>query len=99
MTHKNRKKSRIFMLLSTGCSFLRAEGFSCSLGVLYGDLGISKLQFLIKKWKLISSCKFFKILKTLDPDPESGSAIRKNDGSGSVKSMRIRNPDCPGDML
>jgi hypothetical protein len=48
MTHKNRKKSRIFMFLSTGCSLLRAEGF-CSLGVLYGDLGISKLQFSIKK--------------------------------------------------
>jgi hypothetical protein len=49
MTHKNRKKSRIFMFLSTGCSLLRAEGFSCSLGALYGGLLISKLQFLIKK--------------------------------------------------
>ncbi len=49
MTHKNRIKSRIFMFLSTGCSHLRAESFSCSLGVLYGGLGISKLQFLIKK--------------------------------------------------
>jgi hypothetical protein len=49
MTHKNKKKSRIFMFLSTGCSLLRAEGFSCSLGVLYGGLGIIKLQFLIKK--------------------------------------------------
>jgi hypothetical protein len=28
MTHKNRKKSRIFMFLSTGCSLLRAKGFS-----------------------------------------------------------------------
>jgi hypothetical protein len=46
MTLKNRKKARIFMFLS---SLLRAEGFSCSLGVLYGDLGISKLHFLIKK--------------------------------------------------
>jgi hypothetical protein len=34
---------------SAGCSLLRAEGSSCSLDVLYGDLGISKLQFLIKK--------------------------------------------------
>ncbi len=46
---KIEKKSRIFMFLSTGCSLLRAEGFSCSLGVLYGGLGKSKLQFLIKK--------------------------------------------------
>ncbi len=52
MTHKNRKKYRIFMFWSAGCSFLRAEGFSCSLGVLYGGLGISKLQFLIKKTKI-----------------------------------------------
>jgi hypothetical protein len=33
MTHKNGKKSRIFMFLSTGCSLLRAEGFSFSLGL------------------------------------------------------------------
>jgi hypothetical protein len=37
------------MFLSTGCSLLRAEGFSCSLGVLYGGIEISKLQFLIEK--------------------------------------------------
>ena len=33
--------------------FWGLEGFSCSLGVLYGGLGISKLQFLIKKIKQI----------------------------------------------
>jgi hypothetical protein len=42
MTHKNRKKNRIFMFLSAGC-FLRAEDFSFSLGVLYRGLGIGKL--------------------------------------------------------
>jgi hypothetical protein len=53
MTHKNRKKSRIFM-------FLRAEGFSCSLSVLYGGLGISKLQFLIKKIEIkVPAINFF----------------------------------------
>jgi hypothetical protein len=52
MTHKNRKKFRIFMFLSTGGSLLRAKGFSCSLGMLYGGLGISKFQFLIKKIEL-----------------------------------------------
>jgi hypothetical protein len=75
MTHKNRKKSRIFMFLSTGCSLLRTEGVSCSLGVHYGGLGTSKLQFLIKKIEIkISSYKFFSILgnQTLDPfrDPD-----------------------------
>ena len=66
---------------------MRAEGFSCSLGVLYEGLGISKLQFLIKIIKiLISSSKFFSTLchQTLVPDPGSGSAIRKNAGSGSA---------------
>ncbi len=62
---------------------MRAEGFSCSLGVLYGGLGISKLQFLIKKTKIKFLVVNFSILdhKTLDPDPGSGSGIR------------IRNPD------
>jgi hypothetical protein len=79
MTHKNRKKSRIFMSLSTGCSLLSAEGFSCSLGVLYGGLGISKLQFLIKKIEIqFPAINFFSILghQSLDLDPGSGSGIR-----------------------
>ncbi len=60
MTLKNRKKSRMFMFLSTGCSLLRAEGFSFSLGVLYGGLGIIKLQFLIKKIEIkFPTKKFF----------------------------------------
>jgi hypothetical protein len=73
---KNRKKSRIFMFLSTGCSLLRAEGFSCSLGVLYGGLGISKLQSLIKKIEIkYPAINFLSIL---------GHVIRKNAVSGSV---------------
>jgi hypothetical protein len=85
MTHKNKKKSRIFMFLSTGCSLLRAEGFSCSLGVFYGGRGISKLQFWIKKIEI----KFPIFFNFRSSNP--GSAVRKNAGSGS-KSMRIRNP-------
>jgi hypothetical protein len=93
MNHKNRKKSRTFMFLSTGCSLFRFEGFSCSLGVLYGGLGLSKLQFLIKKTEIkFPAINFFSILghQTLEPDPGPGS------GSGiriCIKSMRIRNPD------
>jgi hypothetical protein len=86
MTYKKRKKSRIFMFLSPGCSLLRAEGFSCSLGVLYGGLGISKLQFLIKKIEIkFPAINFFQLSgsgnrirnpdlqleKMLDPDPKS----------------------------
>jgi hypothetical protein len=75
MTHKNRKKSRIFMFLSTGCSLLRAEGFSCSLGILYGGLGISKLQFLVTKIEIkFQAIKFFQFwvikpcIRIRDPD-------------------------------
>ncbi len=67
------------MFLSTGCSLLRAEGFSCSLGVLYGVLGISKLQVLIKKIEIkFPAINFFQIRSS-------------NPGSGS--GIRIRNPD------
>jgi hypothetical protein len=38
---------------------LRAEGFLCSLDVLYGGLGICKLCFLIKKF--LFSFQFFSI--------------------------------------
>ncbi len=90
MTNKNRKKSRIFMFLSTGCSLLRDEGFSCSVGVLYGGLGIRKLQFLIKKIEIkFPAINFCSILghHTLDPDPEFGSEIRKNARSGLLTDL------------
>jgi hypothetical protein len=79
MTDKNVKKFGIFMFFSTGCSLLRAEGFSCSLVVLYGGLGISKLQFLIKKIEIkFQTINFFPILghQTMDLDLGSGSGIR-----------------------
>ncbi len=47
------------MFLSAGCSLLWTEGFSCSLGVIYGGLGISKLQFLIKKMEIEFPANFF----------------------------------------
>ena len=52
---------------------MRAEGFSCSLDVLYGGLGISKMQFLIKKlFKKKFRYNFFQflVIKTLDLDPD-----------------------------
>ncbi len=68
-----------------------AEGFSCSLRVLYGGLGISKLQYSIQKIKFYS-CNFFLpflVIKTLDseldPDPQCWIRIR-------IKSMWIHNP-------
>jgi hypothetical protein len=72
------------MFRSAGCSHLRAKVFSCILDVLYGDLGISKLQIFIKKYKFFFfSFNFFHFWpskpwiripasiqpKMLDPDP------------------------------
>jgi hypothetical protein len=53
------------MFSRAGCSLSRAEGISCSLCVLYGGLGITKLQFFF------SAVHFFQflVIKTLDPDP------------------------------
>ncbi len=69
---ENLKKLRN-MLSSAGCSLLRAEVFPCSLDVIYGGLGISKLQFFVSKnWKKISNffsaVNFFQFLfiKTLE---------------------------------
>jgi len=42
MAHQNRKKLINFIFSSAGFSVLRADGFSCSLDVLYGGLGIGK---------------------------------------------------------
>jgi hypothetical protein len=61
--------------------FLRAEGFSGSLCVLYGGLRITKLHDLKKK------SNFFSALNLWHENPGfrtgSGSAIRKNAGSVS----------------
>jgi hypothetical protein len=74
MTDKIRKKVINFMFWSAGCSLLRTEGFSCSLDVLYGGLGISKLQFFYQKnkEKKLCCCIFvqFVVIKTLDTDPQ-----------------------------
>ncbi len=49
MAQKNRKELIKLIIRSAGCSLLRAGGLSCGSDVLYGGLGISKLQFLMKK--------------------------------------------------
>jgi hypothetical protein len=70
---------------------LRAEGFFYNLDipVLYGGLGIGKLQFLIKKKikKNFSAVIFFLqflVIKALDPDPDWSPD--SNSGSGSGKN-------------
>jgi hypothetical protein len=65
-SHKNRKKLRNFMFWSAGCSLFRAEGFSCTLDVLYGGLGISKwiwiriqwIRIRNTAWRALCGCRF-----------------------------------------
>ncbi len=75
LTHKNRKKLRNFMFWSAGCSLLRAEGLLLyrSLDVLNEGLGISKLQFLIKKISIFFSCEFVFVFCPKNPGSGSGS--------------------------
>jgi hypothetical protein len=72
MTHTNRKKFDV-LKYRTGCSLLWAEGFSCSLDIYYEDLGISKLQLMIKKIHIFFIRKFLKeflVIRTLGPGPQ-----------------------------
>ncbi len=51
---------------------MRAEGFSCTLDVLYGGLGISKIEIfdhkkIIKKFSAVNFSNFGSS-KPLDPD-------------------------------
>ncbi len=94
MTHKSRNFSLKFMFWSVGWPLLRAEDFFCNLDVLYGGLGIGKLQFLIKikNKKNFSAVIFLKflVINALDPDWYVFSLkcwIRIR-----MKWMRIRNP-------
>jgi hypothetical protein len=83
MTPKNRKVHN-FHDFNSGCSHLRAEGFSCSMGVLYGGLGISKLQ--IKKVEI----KFFFNFRSSNPG--SGSRIRIRNPDPQLKKMLDSDP-------
>jgi hypothetical protein len=75
MTHKKRKKLINFIFWSAACSLLRAEGFSYSLEVFYGGLG---LQSFIKKYNFFSDVPVFFCHQKYGSGSrfnESGSAI------------------------
>ncbi len=60
-----------FMFWSVGWPLLWAAGFFCNLDILYGGLGIGKLQFLIKKNLIFFSAVIFfqfLVIKALEPD-------------------------------
>ncbi len=76
------------MFWSAGCPLLRAEGFFCSLRVLYKGPSISKMQFSIQNFFTnITAVNFFPIFGHQNPEFGTGSgsesAFRKNAGSGS----------------
>ncbi len=56
---------------------MRAEGFLCSLDVLYGGLGIGNLKFLITK-KFISAIDFFSIFGQQNPGSVSNEYESEN---------------------
>ncbi len=58
MSHKN-----------AGCIFSKADGFSCSLDVLYGCLGINKFKVLILTVFRIRIHRIHMFLGLPDPDP------------------------------
>ncbi len=72
MTHKSRKNSCFEVLDGLFCE-LEASAVTWTMDILYGGLGISKLQFLIKKkfnffFQLFFFFQFL-VIKALDPDP------------------------------
>ncbi len=88
----DRQKEKKFMFWSVGWTLLWAAGFFCNLDILYGGLGLGKLQFLIKKNLIFFfSCNFFKflvikalVIKALDPD-----WIQIGSGSVLVSSLNL----------
>ncbi len=77
------QKWRNFKFLRVRCSLLRDEDFYCSLNVLYGGIGIRKLQLLIKKHQ------FFPLYwqKMLDPDPYPDPHWNQCWSATQIKSM------------
>jgi hypothetical protein len=78
-----------FEVLDVG-SLLRAEGFSCSMGVLNGGLGISKWQFLMKKIKIkFPAVNFFNFRSS---NPGSGIRIRNRNPDPQLEKMLDPDP-------
>ncbi len=77
------KKIQNFYVSKYWMLSLKIQGFSCTLGVVYGGLGIRKLQILLKKIGI----KFLAIylclilghntwIRIRNPEPVAGSGIR-----------------------
>jgi hypothetical protein len=75
MTHKR----RIFFFKSC---FEVLDGLFCHFDVLYGGLGLGKLQFDFKKIEFFSALIFFQFLVIKAPNPDWYSALNAGSGSG-----------------
>jgi hypothetical protein len=93
MAKEKRKQLINFIFWSADCFLLTAECFSCSLGVLYKGLGVSKLQFFLQINEKISALFFlqFLVIKTLDLYPATDS-IKMLD-SEPYPNLDSMNPD------
>ncbi len=86
------------MLLSDGCSLLRAEGFFCNLDVLYGGLGIGKIVVWSKK--KVNVWIGIKCIRIRNPAPTETKKLecihekycveRKNEGRKPDKNSSLR---------
>jgi hypothetical protein len=86
------------MFCSAGCYLLRAESFFCNLDVIYGGLGIGKMDFLIKKNYFFLAVNFFSIFGHKNPgyglDPDLDRHSVENAGSGSAYQMNTDPKPC-----
>ncbi len=99
------------MFWGVGWPLLWAGGFFCNLDILYGGLGIGKLQFLIKKNLIFfSAVIFFFNFWSLKPWIRIGSGSVSGSVLASIrilwiririrkKWIRIRNPDLESTIL
>ncbi len=95
-TNKIEKRWKNFMFWSSGCSLLKAKGFSCSLTVLYRGLGKNNCNFLLLKgcftvvkfytcWT--SGSPLFRILIETYADQQHCFQVP---GAHSVKKIRVQ---------
>ncbi len=95
MSYKYSKKVKNFHVLKchSRCSVLRAKGFSCSLCVLFGGLGITKYKiavFLSKKYTIFSAVSF-SIFSHQNPGFETGSGSALNQCGSTTLPLPSKN--------
>jgi hypothetical protein len=90
------EKVKKYNVLSAGCSLLKAKGFSYSLSVLYGGLGINKIFTTVNFFNFWSSKPFIWIRVRLNnPDALLGQEQSSQDVWGIYLRQRRRDRNPP----